>query len=441
MTSNDNFFAYSEYKSTEVEWVNSIPSHWDSRPMFSSVKRQQIKNTGNKKSKVLSLSYGNIVRRNVETNFGLLPESFETYQIVKPGNIILRLTDLQNDKRSLRVGLVKEDGIITSAYICLQPLPGINNEYIYLLLHSYDIMKVFYSLGSGVRQSLTYDELKRLSLIVPPMEEQKAIVNFINQRIHRIDNLIEKKQRLIELLQEKRQALITNTVTKGMDPDVPMKDSGIPWLGEVPMHWEVVKLKHLKEGTLTYGANESADTDNPDLPRFIRITDIDQNGNLRPDTFKSLPYDIAKDYLLNDEDLLFARSGGTVGKVIMYKSEWGQACFAGYLIRFRANIKKVLPEFVWYFTQSQSYWSSINSDTIQATIQNFSAEKYGNIELVIPGIEEQKKISEYLNKVVTRYNILINKIQTQITKLQEYRQALISAAVTGKIDVREKISS
>src|SRR5690606_36457902 len=104
-------------------------------------------------------------------------------QIVKPGNIILRLTDLQNDKRSLRVGLVKEDGIITSAYICLQPLPGINNEYIYLLLHSYDIMKVFYSLGSGVRQSLTYDELKRLSLIVPPMEEQKAIVDFVNQRI------------------------------------------------------------------------------------------------------------------------------------------------------------------------------------------------------------------------------------------------------------------
>lgn len=190
------------------------------------------------------------------------------------------------------------------------------------------------------------------------------------------------------------------------------------------------KLKYLKRGLLQYGANESSDSDNPDDPRFIRITDITGNGKLKDDTFRSLPLEKAKDYLLEDGDILLARSGATVGKSFLFTREIGAACYAGYLIRFKPNIMKLIPKYLYYFTQSKSYWDSINIDTIQATIQNFSAEKYAQIPIDIPDISMQKTIVNFLDSHTAEVDGLISKKQKLIELLQEKRQAIISEAVT-----------
>ena len=246
-----------------------------------------------------------------------------------------------------------------------------------------------------------------------------------------------KKQRQIELLQEKRAALISHAVTKGLDPTAPMKDSGIEWFDHIPAHWELKRLKFLASEPLKYGANESAEIDDPDLPRYIRITDITEGGSLRDDTFKSLPDDVAEPFLLKHGDILLARSGATAGKTFMYQDSWGRACYAGYLIRVRTKPIEAMPQFLSYFTNSSVYWGWLSSVFIQATIQNVSAEKYANMIVASPPIEEQKEIVEFLDQETAKMEALIAKVQESLDRLKEYRTALISAAVTGKIDVRE----
>ncbi|MFM6456943.1 MAG: restriction endonuclease subunit S, partial [Planktothrix sp.] len=224
---------YPNYKDSGVEWLGEIPEHWQVMPAFSVFKEQCLRNKNLVEKNLLSLSYGRIIKKDFESNYGLLPESFETYQIVNPGNIILRLTDLQNDKKSLRVGIVKEKGIITSAYLCLNT-QHIYAQYAYKLLHNYDILKVFYNMGSGIRQNMNFKDLKRLPILVPPPEEQKAIAHFLDHKLEQIEQYIRNKQRLIELLNEQKTAIINRAVTKGINPNVPMKHSGIEWLGEIP---------------------------------------------------------------------------------------------------------------------------------------------------------------------------------------------------------------
>ncbi|MGN7472395.1 restriction endonuclease subunit S [Brevibacillus sp. SAFN-007a] len=203
-------------KDSGVEWIGEIPKEWSISPFFTIFEESKIKNLGNMEQNVLSLSYGKIVRRDVESNFGLLPDSFETYQIIDNGTIVLRLTDLQNDKRSLRVGLAKERGIITSAYLALRA-KYINAEYAYYLLHSYDLCKVFYGLGDGVRQSIGYADLKWLPIVLPSEIEQTQIVNFLDQKTVEIDELIFYIRTQLNNLKEYRQSLIFEAVTGKID--------------------------------------------------------------------------------------------------------------------------------------------------------------------------------------------------------------------------------
>jgi len=280
-----------------------------------------------------------------------------------------------------------------------------------------------------------------VELLTPSINEQKAIANFLDQKTAVIDDLIADKEKLIELLQEKRQAIITEAVTKGLNPNVKMKDSGIEWIGEIPEHWRIVRLKFLKTSPFQYGANEPAEMDDPQLPRYIRITDINEKGDLREDTFKSLSWESAQPYLLKDGDILFARSGATVGKIFMYRGELGPACYAGYLIRFKPDKSKVNSYYIYYYTLSKVYEEWIKQNIIQATIQNVSAEKYGNLQVPLPPLEEQKGIVKYLNDKIEEIDILVESIYVQIQKLKEYRQSLISEAVTGKIDVRDYVVS
>lgn len=206
-----------QMKDSEIEWIGEIPAHWEVKQISNLFSERKCKNRGNSETNVLSLSYGNIKKRNVETNMGLLPESFETYNVIEPGNIVLRLTDLQNDHKSLRCGFVKEKGIITSAYLTLEKkseISEINTEYFYRLLHMFDIKKGFYGMGDGVRQNLKFNgELNKLILVIPSVTEQNEIVHFLNKRCDAIDRAVEIKEVGIQKLNEYKKSLIYEYVT------------------------------------------------------------------------------------------------------------------------------------------------------------------------------------------------------------------------------------
>ncbi|MBK8251248.1 MAG: restriction endonuclease subunit S [Polyangiaceae bacterium] len=236
---------YSHYRAAQERWPGRLPSHWSLRPALAVFEPIHERNHGMKEKQVLSLSYGRIVIKPPERLRGLVPESFETYQVLHPGNLVLRTTDLQNDRTSLRVGFVRHQGIITSAYLALKTKDSLRPEYGYQLLNAWDISKAIYGYGSGLRQSLDFSHFKRMPIPFPPMEEQAAIVRFLDHANRRIDQFIRAKKKLIALLNEQKQAIIHRAVTRGLDPNVKLKDSGVPWLGEIPAHWEVWRINRL----------------------------------------------------------------------------------------------------------------------------------------------------------------------------------------------------
>lgn len=200
-------------KDSGIDFIGSVPEKWEVHPVYYYFTEGKNKNSLSKEQNLLSLSYGKIIRRDINTSDGLLPASFSTYNIVNKGDIIIRPTDLQNDKRSLRTGLVTERGIITSAYLDLVPREGVCSEYFHYLMHAYDIMKVFYNMGNGVRQGLTYSEFSKLPLLEPSFSEQKEIVSFLDKKCSEIDYLIKEKTKQIEVLVEFKKSLIHECVT------------------------------------------------------------------------------------------------------------------------------------------------------------------------------------------------------------------------------------
>ena len=202
-----------EMKDSGIEWVGRIPAHWPVHPVYSYYGERKNKNRLGKEDNLLSLSYGRVIRKDINTNDGLLPESFNTYNIVEAGDIIIRPTDLQNDKRSLRTGLVKEHGIITSAYIDLCPLKQVDSRYFHFLLHAYDVMKVFYNMGNGVRQGLNYSEFSRLMVFEPPYEEQVAMADYLETKVTEVDAIVEQKKEQIAVLDAYKRSLIFEYVT------------------------------------------------------------------------------------------------------------------------------------------------------------------------------------------------------------------------------------
>ena len=204
-------------KSTNICWINCIPNHWEEKSLIQVSEEQKIKNEGMAENNLLSLSYGKIVTKDINTTDGLLPANFEGYQIVHNGNVILRLTDLQNDHRSLRTGFVNQTGIITSAYTCLKTRENILPKYLQLQLHIADLCKVFYGMGGGVRQSIGFKEIRKLRIVLPPISEQMDIINSVNSIESTIENAIKKEKNHIKTLNELKTRLIADTVTGKID--------------------------------------------------------------------------------------------------------------------------------------------------------------------------------------------------------------------------------
>ena len=391
------------------------------------------KNTNCKERLQLQFRYGDIVRKVNQSEESDVLDTISKYTIVEPDDIMINGLNLNYDFISQRVAQVQERGVITSAYISLRPTEIANSRYFTYFLKSMDAKKMFHGMGTGIRLTLSYNELKNQFIPCPSPEEQTAIANYLDTATAKIDAAIAQQQKMIDLLNERKQIIINCAVTKGLNPNAKMKDSGVEWIGEVPEHWEVRRLKFLLKANLMYGANESAESEDESYPRYIRITDIDEDGNLRPDTFRSLPPIKAEPYILNKGDLLFARSGATAGKAYLFNEDI-KACFAGYLIK--ASLKETLmPEYLNYYTKSGIYDNWKKSIFIQATIPNIGAEKYANLQITRPSIKEQCSIVKYLDKETGKINQVVRNCQHQISLLQERKQIIINEVVTGKVKV------
>ena len=438
---------YPAYKDSGVEWLGKVPAGWEvSKLGYLSWVRARLGWKGLKAEEYLSEGYALLATPNIKdyeidfqnVNFISKDRYDESPEIkIRLGDVLLAkdgsTLGTTNIVRKLPI-----EATVNSSLAVITPQINLNSSFLYFYLKSQFVDSNIQLLKGGMGvPHLFQSDLNRFIFPLPPIDQQKIIAKKLDSETTRIDTLIAKKTRFIELLKEKRQALITQAVTKGLNPNAKMKDSGVEWLGEVPEHWEVSKLKQNLMEQLTYGANEAAEQDDPENPRFIRITDLTDDGVLKSETFKSLPMEVAKPYLLSEGDVLLARSGATVGKSFLYKETMGLACYAGYLIRARFNTNKILPKFFWYIANSDYYWHFISGSNIQSTIQNVSGEKYGNLWVTQPPSREQNEIVSKLDSEWRRFDSILVRTEQSIALLKERRSALITAAVTGQIDLRE----
>ena len=431
-----SYATYDSYKDSGVDWLGEIPSDWDLQPAFKYIKENKTKNTGLLENTVLSLSYGKIIIKPEEKLTGLVPESFETYQIVEPNDIIIRCTDLQNDKVSLRTGLVENRGIITSAYLGLKVFQNYNSKFLHYYLHSLDITKAIYKFGTGLRQNLSFLDFKRLPLVDISLDLQQKIANFLDQKTAQIDQAIALKQQQIEKLNEYKQIVIQNAVTKGLDPNAPMKNSGVEWIGNIPEHWDVKKLKYLtsKIGsgiTPSGGATTYVDKGIPLLRsqniHFDGLV-LDNVANISLNVHKSM-----KNSQVKQHDVLLNITGGSLGRCC-YNSSNDEMNVNQHVCIVRPNnlIKgeflnglmssEVGQKQIWFFQQGGGR-------------EGLNFQNLKNFDFPLPSIDEQKEIIAHIESLKQHFKKSVDNYQTQIDRLKEYKNILINQAVTGKIKI------
>ena len=420
-------------KDTGIIWCPTIPDNWGMKRIkdcfFISKNKAGINNPT-----VLKLARDRVQVKDVTINEGQMAENYDDYNPVRIGDLLLNPMDLYS---GANCNVSEVEGVISPAYVNLRAKNTLNSKFFdYYFKIQYWTMAMF-AHGKGVsydnRWTINTEGVKTYEIPYPPIEEQVAIVNTINHKCNQIDNLISNQQNQIEKLKYYKQSIITEAVTKGLNKDAPMKDSGVKWIGEIANDSYINKLKFLLQEPMLYGANESGQLYTEDSVRYIRITDLTADNKLKNDENNLyLSRKAAESYLLKDGDILFARSGGTVGKTFMYHSSYGESAFAGYLIKAECDIKKIVPEYLLYFTQSSLYEIWKNMIFIQATIQNIGANKYSNMEIVLFDIEKQKRIVSYLDKKCSLIDKLLEIKQKKIEKLEQYKKSLIYEYVTGK---------
>jgi type I restriction enzyme S subunit len=418
-----------EMKDSGIEWIHNIPDHWAVHPVYTYFGERKSKNHFGAENNLLSLSYGRVIRKDINTNDGLLPESFNTYNIVETGDIIIRPTDLQNDQRSLRTGLVKEHGIITSAYIDLYPIKKIDSRYFQFLLHTYDVMKVFYNMGNGVRQSLNYSEFSRLMVFEPNYEEQVAIADFLDDNCAEIDALSADIQAQIDTLAAYRQSVITEAVTKGLNPDVEMKESMVEWCPQIPAHWKYSNPK----GLFALRNDRAFQGDR-------QLTASQEYGIVYQDEYMEMTGNkvvtVEKDFSIlkhvePDDFVISMRSfqGG-----LEYSEKRG--CISSAYVMLIPNKKYVYAPFYRWFFKSSKYINAIQSTS--NLVRDGQAMRYANfvkVPLFIIPIEEQQQIAEYLTAKISEVDEILSVKQQQLTTLADYKKSLIYEYVTGKKEV------
>lgn len=373
--------------------------------------RRNNKNKGMIDDNLLSLSYGRIVNKSIDTSEGLLPESFETYQIVQAGDIVMRLTDLQNDKRSIRQGLVKEKGIITSAYDAVYPRKGHDSRFWAYALLALDLAKYYYSLGGGVRQSIKFKDFPNDWIYTPPTETQKEIADFLDREITRIDQLIEKKEKLNQLLNEKRKNTISSAVL-GLDTPFSGYDR------------EEIKLKFVVDiisQKLPYG---SIDATYIGLEHIRSWTgEIIEENDAQPEGLVSK---------FKSGEVLFGKLRPNLAKAAL--PNFDGVCSTEFLV-LRPRKTKIDAAYLRYCLSEQTFIEDVVGSTYGAKMPRASWEFIGSRRLLLPDLGVQSNVAQQLNSYTKSVDKLINISEQSIKSLENFKISLITEAVTGQLDI------
>ena len=430
---------YPSYKPSGVPWIGDVPDHWRIVPGRNLYVEKKVPNKGLKETQVLSLSYGKIRIRGEEELHGLVPASFESYQMIEPGDIICRPTDLQNDWNSLRFGLSPHKGIITSAYICFKTKPGIDRRYGHLLFHTYDLKKVFYGLGSGLRQNLDWEDFKHLPCLQPAtLDEQAAIVRFLNHADEQIQRYIASKERLIALLEEERQALVHQAVTRGLDPSVRLKPSGVEWLGQVPEHWETLRVRHFsKVGNGCTPQRDNAAYWTEGVHPWLNSSSVNQGTITQADQFVT-------DLALSECHLPRLRPGSVLVGITGQGKTRGMSavlCMDATINQHMAFITlktgRVSSHYLhMYLTAAYSELRAI-SNSSGSTKDALTCEDIKHFMVVLPPRDEQERLLSEVRRELASVDNAVDLARRQIDLMNEYRTRLIADVVTGQLDVRE----
>lgn len=432
--------AYPAYKPSEVPWLGAVPEHWGLLPAFACYKPKEIRNEGMQETTVLSLSYGRLVVKHAEKLHGLVPASFATYQIVDPEDIIIRGTDLQNDHTSLRVGISPHRGIITSAYLCLRTQYPMTAEYGYRLLSAWDLSKSIYGYGSGLRQSLDFGDFRRMRVPVPPAAEQAGIVRYLAAIDAHIGALTRNRRRLIQLLNEQKQAIINRVVARGLDPNVRMKPSGVQWLGEVPEHWDVVRIGHCIEMKTGYAFKSSGFTDSYTDTRLLRGVNVTP-GRIRWGSVVRWPTAAAEhlsEFALREGDLVFGMDRPVIGsgiRVATVMSSDVPSLLVQRVARLRA-VQGVRQDYLGLLLQDNRYADYLAAIPTGISVPHVSPAQIAAYSIALPPLPEQDTILEHLRRETHPLGLAIARAENMIHLIREYRTRLICDVVTGKLDVR-----
>lgn len=427
---------YSEMKKRSVEWIGEIPEQWETKYLFQIVSQVKCKNINGQETNLLSLSYGKIKRKNIETTEGLLPASFEGYNIVEPGDIVLRLTDLQNDHTSLRVGKVRERGIITSAYVTLRPFQG-ESQYLYYALHAYDLKKGFYGMGAGVRQGLTFTEARMIEIPFPAMEIQLAIADYLDEKCGVIDEIIEQAKATIEEYKAWKSSVIFEAVTKGLDPNAEMKDSGVEWIGKMPETWELKPFRYfLHERTEKNSPVKSTERLSLSIELGVTLySEKTTNLDRFKDDFKQYKLAHEGDLVMNSMNMIVGASGvskyfGCVSPAYytFYDKlpDHASAKYCEYVFRSKAMLR------ILYSLGRGIYAIERGDDRVNTCRLKVPKEDLKALLLPSPAIKEQRKIVNYLDRKCSAIDEIIAEKEALIADMDAYKKSLIFETVTGK---------
>lgn len=424
-----SFAKYQHYQASGLDWLGRVPEHWQLRRLgyFFDERREKV---SDKDFPPLSVTKNGVVPQ-LETA-AKTDDGDNRKKVVAADFVINSRSD-----RKGSAGLAGQDGSVSLINIVLTPLAAVNGQFVHYLLRCSAFQEEFYRFGKGIVADLwstNYSEMRNILLAVPPLPEQAAIATFLARETAKIDALVEEQRRLIDLLKEKRQAVISHAVTKGLNPDAPMKDSGVEWLGEVPSHWGLGVLRRFVDAVQT-GRTPKTESPSEEIEAGVPwFTPGDFDGGLRLKSATKLVPRSAVDSgdasYFPVGSVLVVSIGGTLGKVGLPNSPSS----ANQQINAVTPSKSLSSEFLAYSLSVKQ--SAMRYLSNASTIGIMNQDKTKEIPFTLPPMAEQFKIVAYLDLLSANLDLLTTEAESTITLLQERRAALISAAVTGKIDVR-----
>jgi type I restriction enzyme S subunit len=425
---------YSSYKNSDVFWYKEIPTEWSiSKNKFVLYEQKNIVDEFWKDYKLLSLTKNGVIERDMESGKGKFPEFFNTYKIIKNKDLIFCLYDIQETPRT--IGISKNDGMITGSYNVFQT--NQNSKFIYYWYLNIDDVKGLKPFYTGMRNVVRSETFMSLKIFIPSLQEQEQIVNYLDEKTTIIDKLISTKQRKLELLKEQRTTIINQVITKGLYPNVKMKDSGAEWIGDIPESWSFVRLGVL--GNFSKGKGITKDKIKENGFPCVRNGEIYTTYNLRFSEPKSFidEITITESIKVKKGTLFFTGDGETleeIGKCVVYLGE-EEIYVGGGINVFTPKTEKVSPIYLSYVMGSTScvYQKSLGGKG--EIVVHIYSKQLKDIQFGLPKLEEQKEIVEYLDKHTKEIDDLVSMEQNKIELLKEYRQSLISEVITGKIKV------